>query len=246
MKKGKPGLLMTIHLNNIFAVVFCFAGTWFISCTVQKVSLPYTLSDTYKTANLATRPVILGLPDQKNIIVTNPKDVVDDYGGVNVTPQSRIEKFYCTLFAESFRSNISSDTLIVADGYRPKFSIHDLEKKQVALKIDDNSSPLHFSIPTKSAMQKAGLDSAIVVLIDRLTFKRNKFYMEYYWDTDSKQLANLEAAVDIVVWDYQNDAPVFYGTVINKVDFQIAMTRKHWDESARSLAKKIVFSVKCL
>ncbi|MBN1129474.1 MAG: hypothetical protein JXA71_10835, partial [Chitinispirillaceae bacterium] len=105
---------------------------------------------------------------------------------------------------------------------------------------------LAFSIPEKAGMDSAGLDSAVLVTIERLTFRRNNFYVEYYWDDKTKRPANLEVDAVVLIWDYRKDAPVFYGTVLQKVEFQIAMQRKHWDESARNLAKKIVMSAKCL
>jgi hypothetical protein len=67
----------------------------------------------------------------------------------------------------------------------------------------------------------------------------------FFWYQKTTRPANLEANADLVVWDYKNDAPVFYGTVTKKIAFQIAMGRKHWDESARALAKRIILSVKC-
>jgi hypothetical protein len=246
MNKNTRVSRVVSRLKKISSMALCSAGISIMSCLAPKTSLPYTLSDNYKTANLSTRLLVITLPAIKNIVIANPKDVIDDYGGVNATPESRIQKFYLPMFVETFKSFISGDTLMVADGYRSEFSLRDFEKKQIDLKTDSTSSAQHFLIPTKPAMQKAGLDSAVVIVIDRLTFKRNKFYYEYYWDTNTKQPANLEATADLVIWDYKNDTPVFWGAVTKKVDFQIAMSRRQWDESARALAKKIILSIKCL
>jgi hypothetical protein len=70
--------------------------------------------------------------------------------------------------------------------------------------------------------------------------------MEYYWDYKSRQSANLEADAIVLVWDCKNDRPVFYGPLSQKVEFMLSMQRKHWEESARLLAKRIVQAIKCL
>jgi hypothetical protein len=216
-----------------------------LSCSTPIVMQPFTLCDNYKTANLSKRPLIVSLPGEKGIIVENPKDVVDDFGGMNASPESRLTKFYLPLFEETFTSFLSGDSVIAAGAGQGDF-FNTLPKRHISLKIGHDTGSLIFSLPTKTAMQTAGFDSAVVVLIDRMTFKRNNFYIEYYWDDKTKRSANLEADAKLLIWDYKMDAPVFYGTVTQKIEFQIAMQRKHWDESARALAKKIVFSAKCL
>jgi hypothetical protein len=215
-------------------------------CVPTVTILPYTLCENYLSANLSNRILVLALPEENNIIIENPKDVVDDYGGMNATPQSRIKKFYFPIFSETFKSYISGDSMVTAEKYRPDFIYKDLKKRQVVEKTGIDTGSLVFSIPEASEMQAAGLDSAVLVLIDRITLRRNNFYIEYYWDDKTKRPANLEANARVLIWDYKNDMPVFYGTITQKIEFQIAMQRKHWDESARSLAKKIVLSSKCL
>lgn len=179
-------------------------------------------------------------------MIKNQRDIIDDYGGLNATPQSRIEKFYLPVFIESVKSNMSGDTLIVADGVRAKLNIRNQSTKQIALKTDQNAPEIKVAIPTKVFMQEAGLDSAVLVIMDHLTFSRNDLYIEYIWDEKTKRPASLEVNAVVVVWDYKNDAPIFYGTVTQKTEFQITMSRKHWDESARTLAKKIIFYSRCL
>jgi hypothetical protein len=214
------------------------------SCVPKATVLPYTLCENYKSANFSKRMLMLALPDEKNIIIENPKDVFDDYGGINAEPPSRIKKFYLPIFSETFKSYISGDSIVAADNYRRDFSYRNLRKRQVSEKMDTSS--LIFSIPEKSEMQAAGLESAVLVLIDRISFKRNNFYIEYYWDDKTRRPANLEVNARVLIWDYKNNAPVFYGILTQKIEFQIAMQRKHWDESARALAKKIILTVKCL
>jgi hypothetical protein len=233
-------------VKNIIVTALCLIGTSLISCSIPKTSLSYTLCENYKNADLSKRPLLLELPGEKSIVIANPKDVISDYGGVNATPESRIEKFYLPIFVESFKSYLSGDSLIVAGGYHTEFSLPDSIKKQAELKTDKDSLALRFTIPTKPSMQAAGLDSAVLITIDRLIFKRNSFYYEYYWDDKTKQPANLEVQASVAIWDYKNDAPVFYGTITQKIEFQFGMNRKHWDESARALAKKIILSAKCL
>ena len=242
MKKNRSGQ----RLPAGFVIVLCCTGTLTLSCIATKVTLPYTLSNTYSNADLSDRILVLGLPDSNGITIMNPRDVYDDYGGRNATAASRIEKFYLPVFVSSLRSTMSGDSLIVKGGYRSTSSLRDFERKQTNLKSETDFSTLQFEIPTKSSMLKAGLDSAVLICIDHLTFKRNKLYMEYYWDNNSKRPANLEASAELLIWDYKNDVPVFFGTVTTTVDFQIAMSRKHWDTSARKLAKKIILSAKCL
>jgi hypothetical protein len=95
-------------------------------------------------------------------------------------------------------------------------------------------------------MQAIGLDSSVVIVFEEIEFKRNKFQIEYYWDDRSRKPANLEVNVKILIWDYKADAPVFYGTVTEKTEFHFGLQRKHWDESAHGLAKKIIMAAKCL
>jgi hypothetical protein len=216
------------------------------SCMPKAIVLPYTLCESYKSANLSKRMLMLALPEEKNIVIENPKDVFDDYGGINAEPQSRIKKFYLPIFSETFKSYISGDSIVAADNYRQDFSYTNLRKRQVSEKIGLDTGSLVFSIPEQSEMKAAGLDSTVLILIDRIVFKRNNFYIEYYWDDKTKRPANLEVNARVLIWDYKNNAPVFYGILTQKIEFQIAMQRKHWDESARALAKKIVLSAQCL
>jgi hypothetical protein len=204
---------------GLVAMVVC-------SCMPKVTSQPYTLCENYKSANLSKRVLMLVLPDEKSIIIENSKDVVDDYGGLNAAPSSR------------------NDSMISADGYRQDFSYGKLSKRQISEKTDTGS--LNFSIPEQAEMKAAGLDSAVLVLVDRISFKRNNFYVEYYWDDKTKRPANLEANAQVLIWDYKANKPVFYGFITQKIEFQVAMQRKHWDESARALAKKIILTAKCL
>jgi hypothetical protein len=208
--------------------------------------VPYTLCENYKSANLSKRMLMLALPDERNIIIQNPDDVVDDYGGLNAEPQSRIKKFYLPVFSETFKSYISGDSISEAENYRKDFSYRNLHVRQVTEKTGQDTGALVFSIPEQSEMKTAGLDSTVLILVDRITFKRNNFYIEYYWDDKTKRPANLEVNAKVLIWDYKANAPVFYGILTQKIEFQIAMQRKHWDESARALAKKIILTAKCL
>jgi hypothetical protein len=245
MDKNLSQMPAFTFVKNI-ALTICFMGLSLVFCSAPKISHPYTLCENYKNANLSNRQLLLELPSEKNIVVTNPKDVIRDYGGLNATPESRIEKFYLPLFVESFKSYLSGDSLIVAGGNLTDLSFPDSGKKQAELKTDMDSSALFFAIPAKLSMQAAGFDNVVLIKIDRLTFKRNDFYYEYVWDDKNRKPASLEVQAVIAIWDYKNDAPVFYGTITQKEEFQFGMNRKHWDESASSLAKKIILSAKCL
>ncbi|MBN1308949.1 MAG: hypothetical protein JXA18_13585 [Chitinispirillaceae bacterium] len=219
------------------AMLFC--------CSPTVTMLPYRHCEEYASADFSNRLLLLALPGEKNIIIDNPKDVADDYGGLNAAPESRITKFYLPLFRETFKSYISGDSLIYAGVNHPDL-FDSLAKRDIGLKIGEDTNSLHFSVPGKAAMQAAGLGSVVAILVERLSFKRNNFYVEYYWDDKTKRQANLEVSAKVLIWDYRKDAPVFYGVLSQKIEFQIAMQRKHWDESARALAKKIVLSAKCL
>ena len=235
---------MPINVTKI-AGIGLIAAAVFLSCSPGVTIRAYMLREEYTSANFSNRILVLALPGEKNITVENPKDVADDYGGLNATPESRIVKFYLPLFRETFKSLISGDSLLYAGVNHPCF-FDSLEKRIITVRIENDTDSLVFSIPEKPAIRAAGFDSAVVILVDRLGFKRNNFYFEYYWDDRTKRQANLEVSAKVLIWDYRNDAPVFYGVVSQKTDFQFAMQRKHWDESARELAKKIVFSAKCL
>lgn len=215
-----------------------------LSCATVKTPPPYLLMDAYQSKNLSSRIVVLEMPDNADIVINNPKDVVDDYGGMNAPPQSRIQKFYFPLFIETFRDYISGDSLIVPDRTPGGFDAEN--RKSVALQLPHDTAHLRFIIPEKKAMQAAGLDSAVLVRIDRLTFTRNNLYVEYYWDDKTKRPANLQVEARILIWDYQSNTAVFFGAVTQKIEFHIAMKRKHWDASARSISKKVVLSAQCL
>jgi hypothetical protein len=246
MNKNRSEWGVHSRLSAVFAIILCCTGTLVLNCIAPRVALPYTLRSAYSNADLSDRILVLGLPDSNTITILNPRDVYDDYGGRNATPASRIEKFYLPIFVKSIQSTMSGDSLIVKGGYQSTSSFHEFKKRQINLKTEQDSSALQFEIPTKSSMLEAGLDSAVLIFIDHLTFRRNKLYMEYYWDDNSKRPANLEVRADLVIWDYKNDSPVFFGTVTNTIAFQITMSRKHWDTSARTLAEKIILYAKCL
>jgi hypothetical protein len=233
--------------KTIVVMAGIFVGTFCLSCVSTRPMLPYALNEHYRGVNLSKRELLVTLPDDKRLIVTNPKDVIDDYGGMNASPESRVRKFYLPLLFETLKSFVSGDSIALIGNGPEGISLDSLEKRQVTLAAgQDPAGALVFSLPEKAAMDAAGLDSAVLITIERMTFKRNNFYVEYYWDDKSKRPANLEVEAMVLIWDYKKDAPVFYGTVAQKTEFQIAMQRKHWDESARNLAKKIVLTAKCL
>ena len=246
MNKKKIEKEVSALIKKVVALSIAFPAAMFLSCVATKISQPYVLYEGYQKANLSNRTIVLALPASENIIINNPKDVIDDYGGMNATPESRIRKWYLPIFVHSFRTNMSGDSLIVANSYQAEFSLKGFDKKTTSLTRDLDTLLRRNPIPTKSSMQEAGLDSAVLLQINRLTFKRNNLFYEYYWDNKTKRPANLEVQADILLWDYKNDAPVFYGTITRKIIFKMALNRRQWDESAAELARKILLSVKCL
>jgi hypothetical protein len=224
-------------------------GLTVISCIqAMKAKHPYTLNDQYAGINLSGRKIILVLPGDSNIVINNKRDVFNCYGGQNVSPASRIKKYYFPLFFQTLKSFISSDSAFLLDDYRPGLLWDTTSGKDIVLKseLDSGESASHYRIPEKASMQAAGMDSAVVITVQRLEFKRNNLYVEYYWDDKTRKPANLEADVKVLIWDYAADAPVFYGSITQKIEFTFGMNRKHWDESAQNLAKKIVTLAKCL
>jgi hypothetical protein len=238
--------LLQIYLKPFSQKFIVFIGVLLCTCSLPKVSIPFVMSENYRDANLASRPLVVLLPDTKNIVIHNQRDIYDDYGGVNATPQSRIEKFYLPLFIESIRANMSGDSLIIADAYQPEIALHKLETRKTVLKTDKDAPGLEYTLPTKLSMQSAGLDSAVLIIIDRLTFSRNDLYIEYNWDDKKKRPASLEVNAVVAIWDYKNDSPVFFGTVSQRTEFKLSMNRNHWDESAQMLGKNIILNAKCL
>jgi hypothetical protein len=172
--------------------------------------------------------------------------VADDLGGANAKPESRIRKFYFPWFFETLKSLVSNDSFFLLDQYRPGLTLDSLGKKEITLQTGDAGAPVKYLLPEKASLMAHGLDSTVLVIIERIEFKRNNFHMEYYWDYKSRQSANLEADAIVLVWDCKNDRPVFYGPLSQKVEFMLSMQRKHWEESARLLAKRIVQAIKCL
>ena len=217
-----------------------------VSCNITMVRYPYTLNEKYKTINLSDRKMLVVFPGDANIIINNKDDVADDFGGVNAKPESRIRKYYFPEFFSTFKSFVSGDSIFVFDQYRLDIAWDTLSRNEVTLRNGGDSIGVPYSIPEKSRMQALGIDSAVFIVIEGIEFKRNKFQIEYYWDDRSRKPANLEVIVKVLIWDYKNDEPVFYGTVSEKTEFHFGLQRKHWDESAHDLAKKIVLAAKCL
>jgi hypothetical protein len=141
---------------------------------------------------------------------------------------------------------ISGDSIAAFDHYRPDMTWDTLGTTMLTLKTGSDSIPMQYAISDKAKMQAARMDSTTVIIIESMAFKRNNFYCEYYWDDKSRVPANLEVTAKIMIWDYMLNMPVFYGPVSTKIEFTFGLQRKHWDESARALAKKIVVAAKCL
>jgi hypothetical protein len=81
-----------------------------ISCgTAAKIKHPYTLNEKYAGVNLSGRKIVVVLPDDSNIVIHNKKDVADDYGGQNASPESRIRKYYFPIFFQTLKNFASGD-----------------------------------------------------------------------------------------------------------------------------------------
>jgi hypothetical protein len=217
-----------------------------VSCNVATAKHPYTLTSDYAAADLSGRKFVVLLPTDERITINNKKDVVNDLGGANAKPESRIRKFYFPLFFEELKSLVSSDSFFLLDQYRPGLTEDSLAPKQISLQTGEPALSVSYLLPDESQLQAHGLDSSILILIERIEFKRNEFYVENYWDIKSRRSASLEADAIVLIWDCKSDKPVFYGPISEKTEFVLSMQRKHWEESARELAKKIVQSAKCL
>lgn len=216
------------------------------SCGVTQLRYPYTLSAQYVSVNLAKRNIMVVFPDDRHIIINNKDDVFNDYGGMNAKPEARIRKFYFTEMFETFKSLVSGDSIFLFEKYRPDVAWDTLCSRTVTLKTGSDSVAAVYAVPEKAKIQAAGLDSAVVLIIESIEYKRNKFHIEYYWDDKTRMPANLEVNAKVMLWDCKNDLPVFYGPIGEKIEFHFGLQRKHWDESARELGKKIIRAVKCL
>lgn len=230
----------------VSSAVFFTIPVLLLSCFSTVVKYPYTLNENYRTVNLSDRKLIVAFPGDDHIIINNKDDIADDFGGVNAKPESRIRKYYFQEFYSTFKSLVSGDSIFIVDQYRPGLKWDTLCKNEITLKTGGDSIPVCYSVPEKSRMLTEGLDSDVVIFVERIEFKRNNLKIEYYWDDRSRKPANLEVAAKVVVWDYRNDVPVFYGTLTEQTIFHFGLQRKHWDESAHDLAKKIVLAAKCL
>jgi hypothetical protein len=229
----------------MITMAVCLATAAAMSCNSSVVKRPYTLNDAYKNVNLSGRKIMVIFPDDNRIVINNKDDVYDDFGGINASPESRIRKFYFPELYSTLKSFVSGDSIFLFDGYGGA-SWDTLKKKEIELRTDADSAPRKYAVPEKSSLAEAGLDSSVFVIISCMEFKRNNFYIEYYWDDKTRRPANLEADLSLIVWDYKNDAPVFYGTLTEHTEFHFGLQRKHWDESAHNLAKKIIKTVRCL
>jgi hypothetical protein len=216
------------------------------SCYTVVIKRPYFFNENYKSVNLSDRKIVLAFPPDERIVIRNKNDVIDDYGGANAKPESRIRKFYLTQFSASFKSLASGDSVFLSDHAITHVPWDSLAKKEIRLKTDAGSEALLYVIPEKTALQAKGLDSSIFICMQRIEFKRNKFHIEYYWDDKTRKPANLEVILNVIVWDYKNDTPIFYGILAEHTEFHFGLQRKHWDESARDLAKRLIKIVPCL
>ncbi len=224
----------------------CFAIAAGMSCNSAAVKRPYTLNDAYKNVNLSGRKIIVVFPEDARMVINNKDDVFDDFGGINATPESRIRKFYFPELYSTLKSFVSGDSIFLFDGCGGGASWDTLKKKEIELRTDADSAPQRYAVPEKSSLRETGLDSAVFVIMRRIKFTRNNFHIEYYWDDKTRKPANLQVDLSLIVWDYKNDAPVFYGTLTEHTEFHFGLQRKHWDESAHTLAKKIIKTVRCL
>lgn len=234
--------LLRIAASGVLAAQFAHCG---MSGTVKH---QYTLNEKYGAANLSQRKLIVVPPSAPHIIIRNPDDVLDDYGGKNAPAESRIMKFYLPLFFQTFKASASGDSVFLIDSCKPAIEWDSLPEKTVVLRsaLDAGATASQYHIPEKSSVKDKGLDSALVLSIESMEFKRNNLYVEYYWDDKTRKPSNLEVGAKVLLWDYAADAPVFYGMVTTMTTFQFSLQRKHWDENAQSLAKKILSLAKCL
>jgi hypothetical protein len=217
-----------------------------VFCAGTQSYRSYTLNEKYKSVNLSEGKLLVVFPSDEHIIINNKEDVTDDFGGVNAKPESRIRKFYFHEIFETLKSLVSGDSIFLFEQYAPDVEWDTFCRNEVTLRTGSDSTGVPYSIPEKSRMEAVGLDSVTVVYFEEIEFKRNKFQIEYYWDDRSRKPANLEVTAKIIIWDYSADMPVFYGTLSQKTEFQFGLQRKHWDESARGLTKKIVMTARCL
>ena len=215
-------------------------------CSMPAIKRPYTLSANYASANLSDRKILVVMPGDRNILINNKDDVIDDYGGANARPEARIRKYYFPEFFQTFKSLASGDSVFLFDALRPDLSWDSLSTGATTLKTGGDSVPVSYAVPPKPRMQAAGLDNAVAVIIETIEFKRNNLYIEYYWDEKSRRPANLEVDAMVLIWDYKADAPVFYGPLSEHIEFHFGLQRKHWDESADALARRIIRAAQCL
>jgi hypothetical protein len=236
----------TTTLSNFFLCAVVAIPYLLVDCSATQPQRPYTLNEKYKYANLSDRKLFVVFPADEHIIINNPDDVADDYGGANAKPESRIRKYYFQEIFGTLKSLVSGDSIFMFSQYRSDIAWDTLCRNEVTLRSGSDSIGVPYPVAEKSRMRSLGMDSAITVVFEDIEFTRNKFHIEYYWDDRSRKPANLEVTVKILVWDYGADGPVFYGTISEKTEFNFSLQRKHWDESARDLAKKIIAAVRCL
>jgi hypothetical protein len=217
-----------------------------VSCTVPAAHRTYTLNPSFAATNLSNRKYVVALPGDAGILINNRADVTDNFGGVNASPESRIRKYYFPEFVKTFKSLVSSDSVVSLTEVRQDLAEDSLGARVITLKTGSDSLPVDYTVPERSRLQALGLDGSIAVLVERIEFKRNPFYIQYYWDEKTRKLANLQADARVLIWDCRSESPVFYGTLTSTVEFQFGLARKHWDESAQELAKKLVMAAKCL
>ena len=229
-----------------FFITIAAASCVFLSCTVPVAHRSYTLNQNYATANLSNRKMVVVMPDDAGILIGNKRDVTNDFGGANATPESRIRSDYFPVFVSEFKSLVSSDSIMSLAEVRPDLTSDSIGAREISLKTDTDTLPLAYRAPVKSRMQALGLNDAVAVIVERLSFQRNAFYIEYYWDEKTRRPANLQADARVLIWDCRSETPVFYGTLTSTIDFQFGLQRKHWDESAADLAKRIIVAAKCL
>jgi hypothetical protein len=229
----------------------------------HRIELPYTRNGKYSTYDFKGQKVFIAPIFRGNIFVSNAEDATDDFGG-KLSADELVTRNYLPIFLDTMKKSISGkDVVVMSDSLIRKYEDWTgLASKEVELDVGDRHLLTKFRIPDKTSLEKFGFKDDILIIIEQLAFNRNSVQTGYaggevpitkrvtysyqYDYMETKESASLGAKAKVIIWNYRENDGILYGIVPEKTVFRLAMQRKHWDESAASLSKKIIRLAKWL
>ena len=211
---------MRKSLIVIFAVV---AGALLLSgCSTSTIMTnPELAKADYSQRTLAIYPT-----HSHDIVVKNPDDVRDDYADRRGAPEEIIASLlYSNGYnaVDDFYKKIQLQKIARRDFYSP--SMYPDKFFSVDLEVHDDSGVLtmkKFYAPTAEAMRSAGLTADVVLYF-------NHFETTKEFGKGPGSQGYLAGYVDFIIWDYEQEKPVSWGSHRVVSSYMIACSELTWN-----------------